>query len=423
MIDPLLLKKIKKKQKKAKRIVKPLKKVRMLYATRSITPRNLVSDELLHPAFIQGNVEIERLVRRKNGLVVKRYPFGYMLVELFVPEAMDVLEHTKRSYDAERTVNIPKPVRSKKGTDDLWHVRRVKTLRGRCIPPSLDGKPWTGLDVRVAVIDTGVGPHPFVDGNVRIRIDMTGEGVRDYNGHGTHVGGIVLQIAPGCEIYSIKVLDKDGRGTWVQVIEGILKAVELGVEIINLSLGSSGECDGSCPVCSSVDYAFSKGLLPVVAAGNEGPEKHSISCPGNSKSALTVGAVDRNLCVAEFSSRGPTADGRIKPDVVAPGVAIYSSYLDNDFRFLSGTSMATPVVSGIMALIFQAEKRGDHDALFSSCIDLHEDPNTQGHGFPNLVLFYERYISKSLAFSRGMRIPPALIGGSAVYLLLKLLGL
>jgi len=422
MIDPILLQKIKKKERKAKKIVKSLKKVRMLYATRSITPLRLISDELLQPALIRGGYGIETLIRRKNGLVVKKYPFGYLLVELFVPEAIDVLEKVKRGYDAERIVKIPKPLKLK-GGDDLWHVKRIKTLDGRYVPPVLpDRTPWTGKEIRVGILDTGVGPHHFLNGNIKKKIDLTGEGENDLNGHGTHVAGIVVEICPGVEIYSIKVLNEDGRGTWVEVIEGIMKAIDMKLHVINLSLGGGADCDGGCPICSAVDYAALRGVVPVVAAGNEGPERGTISCPGNAKYSISVGATDKNDNIAEFSSRGPTKDGRTKPDVVAPGVKIYSSYLNESFQYLSGTSMATPVVTALIALILQAGE--NPEALFSSTIDLHKDPNAQGNGLPNLVLFYERYLALStLSLRKKSLLPPLTIGGSAIYLLLKLLGL
>lgn len=174
-------------------------------------------------------------------------------------------------------------------------------------------------------------------------------------------------------------------------------------KILNLSLGTPANipCEKD-PLCKAVDAATKAGLIVVVAAGNSGPKEGTILSPGISRNVITVGAVDDKRTIdpsddtiAPFSSRGPTIEGLIKPDIVAPGVNIRSlsnkSY--DGYLSLSGTSMATPLVSGSVALLLN--KFGDlkfeevREKLISSCIDLRDSKDNQGAGMLNLKLLFE----------------------------------
>jgi hypothetical protein len=161
-----------------------------------------------------------------------------------------------------------------------------------------------------------------------------------------------------------------------------------------MSLGAEIDpCDGTDAISQAVDKAVSKGVVVVVAAGNSGPDSGTITSPGCSKKGITVGAVDDNDNVPSWSSRGPTDDGRVKPDLVAPGVGITSTWKDNSFKSLSGTSMSTPHVSGVVALLLETDSSLKPDdvkeALKSTALDLGLDENTQGAG---RVDAYEAYI-------------------------------
>jgi len=264
-----------------------------------------------------------------------------------------------------------------------------------------------GTGVTVAVVDTGLGWHKGlykdVDGrNGRIVgwMDFV-EGKllpHDQNGHGTHVAGIAAGngmdsttntngmykgIAPGANIISVRVINNRGQALASTVIRGIQWVVQnrntYNIRVLNVSLGSKSE--GSYkndPVATAAEVAWHSGILVVSAAGNRGPAPSKIDSPGIDPYSVTVGALDDNMTVvtsddviASFSSRGPTPDNFAKPDLVAPGRKIISlrspnSYLvgtltDRDalttggvkyFR-LSGTSQATPVVSGVAALLLE----------------------------------------------------------------------
>lgn len=242
-----------------------------------------------------------------------------------------------------------------------------------------DGNPntYSKIDATIAVIDTGVD---------RNHVDLKGKviGWKDYvnnrslpyddHGHGTHVAGIAggagkgnaayVGVAPGASIVGIKVLDQNGSGSMSNVTAAIDWAISnkntYGIDIINLSLGTSGSSDGKDSASQAVNRATKEGILVVVAAGNSGPGQKTIGSPGAALQAFTVGAMadpsDRGFYLTDFSSRGTTADGRIKPDIVAPGYNVVAPKANssNGYVSYSGTSMATPFVAGTAALIHDA---------------------------------------------------------------------
>jgi hypothetical protein len=255
----------------------------------------------------------------------------------------------------------------------------------------------TGSGINVAVIDTGIFNHEVL--TIIKEVDFTGEGTEDLHGHGTHVAGIIasqdlkyMGVAYNSNLFNIKVLNKQGSGYGSDVIKGIEWAVDNGADIISLSLGARvSSCDGKDAISRAVDNAVRDGSIAVVAAGNAGPDSETITSPGCAKEAITIGATDGNN-VPSFSSRGPTADGRIKPDLVAPGVRITSTWLNNEFRSLSGTSMATPHVSGVIALLLEVDSSLNtnelKNILAAGAIDLGLDENTQGAGKVNAYKSY-----------------------------------
>ncbi|HKB80532.1 MAG TPA: S8 family serine peptidase [Thermoanaerobaculia bacterium] len=233
--------------------------------------------------------------------------------------------------------------------------------------------PTRGEGIRVAVIDTGIDyTHPALGGafgpghKVAGGWDFVNDDADpfDDNGHGTHVSGIIaadsdsLQgVAPHATLYGFKVLDAGGSGSSDDVMAGIEAAADPNgdgdpsdhLDVANLSLGGLGGADD--PQSLAVDGAVAAGVVVCVAAGNSGGFA-IISSPGSSPSAITVGAIDDTGAMASFSSRGPDpGDLQFKPDVVAPGVNIISSIAGGGTRSLSGTSMATPHVTGVCALL------------------------------------------------------------------------
>ncbi|CAM3124478.1 S8 family serine peptidase [Saccharomonospora xinjiangensis] len=232
----------------------------------------------------------------------------------------------------------------------------------------------TGAGVRVAVLDTGFTvDHPdFAEREVETRSFVEGEDVGDGHGHGTHCIGTACGprtpgegpgygVAPGAEIYAGKVLSNAGTGTDGDILAGIAWAVSSGCAVVSLSLGSPtrpGE-PHSETFETVARRAMRRNTLIVAAAGNEsdraGGVLAPVSHPANCPSILAVGAVDASLAVANFSCGTVDPNGAV--DLVAPGVNVHSSWtLPEKYHSISGTSMATPHVAGVAALI--AEKHG-----------------------------------------------------------------
>jgi serine protease AprX len=242
-----------------------------------------------------------------------------------------------------------------------------------------DGSPsYSGGDLVAAVIDTGIdAAHPDLDeGKVLGFKDYVNGRTTPYddNSHGTHVAGTIAGegdngnadgrgVAPAAGLVGVKVLNSAGSGTTSNVVAGIDWVVQnkdvYGIEAINLSLGSSGCGSDTASDSLAVNRANAAGIVVAVAAGNSGSGTCTVGTPGAATGALTVGAMAdmgvNGFKQAYFSSRGKTADGRIKPDLSAPGVSITSAASGTTgYSTKSGTSMATPFVAGTALLMLDA---------------------------------------------------------------------
>jgi subtilisin family serine protease len=236
---------------------------------------------------------------------------------------------------------------------------------------------YDGRGVTVAVLDTGYDPgHPDIAKAVSVAKGFTGTtSATDGHGHGTHVASIIAGsgaaaggryrgVAPGARLAVGKVLDDRGSGAESSVLQGMeWAAAQVDADIVNMSLGGP-DGPGTDPIEAAVDRLTEEtGALFVVAAGNSGSGRGTVTSPGTADAALTVGAVDRDDRLASFSSRGPRQDDdAIKPDITAPGVGIVAARAEgtsmgsptgDDYTAANGTSMATPHVAGAAALLAQ----------------------------------------------------------------------
>jgi len=269
----------------------------------------------------------------------------------------------------------------------------------------------TGHGVGVAVLDTGIFPHQDFDDRITAFADITGHKKDAYDdcGHGTHICGIIggsgvssdgryQGMAPGCSLIGVKVLDRKGNGYAADVLKGITWILEnkerLGIRIMNISVGSYGKkgMSENSALVKGVNRAWDEGLVVVVAAGNNGPGRMSITTPGISRKVITVGCSDDDMEVivggnrmVDYSGRGPTAACICKPDVVAPGCSVVScASRPGKYTIKSGTSMSTPIVSGAIALLL--EKYPDMTnldvklKLMESSRDIGLPKNQQGWG-------------------------------------------
>jgi serine protease AprX len=282
---------------------------------------------------------------------------------------------------------------------------------------------WNGQGITVAVIDSGISDHPDLHdslGNSRVIYNesfVSTESPADLFGHGTHVAGIiagnggssqndayqVLGVSPNVYLVNLKVLDQNGTGTDAQTIAAIDRAIALkdqyNIRVINLSLSRGvRESYTLDPLCQAVEAAYQAGIVVVVAAGNAGRIDTqgingygTITAPGNDPYVITVGAANTrgtatsgDDLITTYSSKGPTVvDHIVKPDLVAPGhritslidpnstllnlvpqAAVFSQTTQsNSYFMLSGTSMATPVVSGAAALLLQKDSTLSPDTV------------------------------------------------------------
>ena len=236
-----------------------------------------------------------------------------------------------------------------------------------------------GQGIVVAVIDTGIEPMlDFVIPQNRIVLfkDFVGnkEFPYDDNGHGTFVSGVLLGnglvsngkyggIAPFANIISIKALDKSGEASSFKVLDAMQWVYDnkekYNIKVVCMSFGSE-PLDKNDPLSIGVEALWRSGVVVVVAGGNSGPKQETIKSPGINRQAITVGGAEvfsfNKFYVPDFSSRGP-ARGFFKPDIVAPAVDIISNNNEivdgKAYTRMSGTSVATPMIAGVCALLCQ----------------------------------------------------------------------
>lgn len=329
---------------------------------------------------------------------------------------------------------------------------------------------WTGQGITVAVIDSGISDHPdLYDKYGRSRVIynesfVNSEDPADRYGHGTHVAGIiagngasslndtnhVLGVSPDVYLVNLKVLDQNGSGNDAQTIAAIERAISLkdqyNIRVINLSQGRGiFESYSQDPLCQAVEAAYNAGIVVVVSAGNYGRNDNqgingygTITAPGNDPFVITVGAMntrgtssEADDLVATYSSRGPTVmDFIVKPDIVAPGNQIVSlsspnstlfnavpqeqvfSQTTNSYSYfsMSGTSMASPVVAGSVALMLQKDPTLSPDTIKSRLMKTADKNFVPGYYWYDSTVKANRYLQQDL-FTVGagyLNIPAAL---------------
>lgn len=295
-------------------------------------------------------------------------------VDFRVPSLDSIIKPFKPAQDA-----APGETPAPAGQDTPWGITRVQA-------PAAWGAS-RGAGVKLVVIDTGIDrTHPDLAPRLRggwNAITKTDD-YNDDNGHGSHCSGTiaavddavgVVGVAPEVDLYGVKVLDENGSGTFDDVIAGMQWAVDNHMDVASMSLGAS---QGNQALQDAVAAMERGGVTLIAAAGNSGG---AVGYPAGYAGAIAVAASDSRDRLAGFSSRGPAVA------VIAPGVAVRSTYMQGGYESLSGTSMATPHVAGLAAL-YVSTHRGAAPAqvragLTSAAVRLPGViPEGQGAGLP-----------------------------------------
>ncbi len=349
--------------------------------------------------------EIQRWVADAHGVGVQKISHGErstpvtgtVIVEMPDAEAERLRREVRDvSVMRDQALELIRPERATLGrihqvtTEELWHLRAIGLDAARS-----DGFQGSGSGVTVAVLDTGIdATHAELTGKVDGAYTFNVQSWQaeaqassiDTEGHGTHVAGLIcgttIGVAPGARVINGMMLPQ-GVGklsNFILALEWAAQRPE--VQIVNMSAGLPGYLP---EMREAVADLLSVGVLFICATGNEG--RNRTRSPGNYIEALSVGAVDSRGRVASFSSSGIlVADHHqyIVPDLVAPGEAVYSSVMGGGYEAWNGTSMATPIVAGVAALILEKYPEITvielEEAILSTCSSLASSPDRQGRG-------------------------------------------
>jgi subtilisin family serine protease len=315
-----------------------------------IRPANSIKANRRFMNALESTFQVHKKLEYEAGYVVYAEPekieqakgnLSFMKIEKDIVYKID----TGCDRDAPPLPEPPPPVQPAQMPD--WGYKEVRA--------DLANEIDKGKGIIVCVADTGVDKdHVDLVDNLIGGQDFTGKGdYDDGNGHGSHVAGIIsavdntigiIGIAPEASIYSVKVLDDLGSGYGSDISQGIRACMNQGAKVINLSLGSTEPSD---IIHEAIIDAFNAGIKVVCAAGNDSSE---VNYPAKFEECIAISAINDRRRLASFSSRGSQIE------YAAPGVLINSTTPNDNYAEFSGTSMATPIVSGVFALMFSAKK-------------------------------------------------------------------
>ncbi|MDT8858828.1 S8 family serine peptidase [Alkalihalobacillus sp. MEB130] len=286
----------------------------------------------------------EEVLNHEDMEIIERFElFPGVVVQTSSDQIEQLISHSS-------ILNVESNIQLTSSSDSKnWGINHLN------IPQSWDSG-FSGKGVKVAVIDSGIATNHSAL-NVAGGVSMVNY-TRSFNddfGHGTHAAGIIAStakeapgVAQGVQLFAVKTLDQNGIGRLNDTIRGIEWSVNNGMDIINLSLGTD---ESQTALRAAVDEAHERGLIIVAAAGNKNSNFSTpmdVQYPARYGSVIAVSALDRNNTIARFSATGSAIE------FSAPGVDIYSTYVNNKFTRMDGTSMSSPFVAGILALYKEA---------------------------------------------------------------------
>lgn len=320
---------------------------------------------------------INETLKKYNATIIKRIDAIHRIV-IQVPKGQaDVIrEQMKKDNLIEEAepdyLNQATFVPNDQSFDLQWGLKNTgQTIKGQAGTPNADINAETAWDVtrgsgvKIAVLDSGIDPdHSDLSSKIIAQKDYIGTDIDDKYGHGTHTAGIaaastnnsagISGTCPDCQLMIGRVLDENGSGPDSVIMQGIIWAADNGAKVINMSLGGTGN---STAKQDAIDYAWNKGVVLVASAGNKSSTQKSY--PGANNNVVSVAATDNKDQKASFSTYGTWVD------VTAPGKAIYSTLpthaynmqidtpsLQLNYDYLNGTSMSSPMVAGVVGLIW-----------------------------------------------------------------------
>ncbi|GJM32642.1 MAG: serine protease [Saprospiraceae bacterium] len=389
------------------------------------------ADFPVNPTYLQS-------LREQGGLIHLSSRWLNAATVLAKPEVIDQIAKLPfvdtilyvGKYQKPRIEKRPRPFKDNLDTNLLvsnpygYAHPQITAMKG----DSLHSKGWNGQGITIAVLDGGfsnvdiipffdslrqhnrfLGFHDFVDGDTNV-FESSTHGTQVLSVMGANLPGLMVGTAPGANYLCIKT--EDVRGEYLieecNWVAGLEYADSIGADVVNSSLGYFVFNDASMNykyedltglksmASRAVDYAFARGMIVVTSAGNEGNSAwRYISIPADAPNVLAVGSVFIDTTLrAGFSSVGPTADGRIKPDLVAPGVAItVVSQYSYKTRTSNGTSLSSPLIAGMTASLWSAFPNLNNeeiiDAIIKSCNQTVKPDNFLGHGLPDFLQAYK----------------------------------
>jgi minor extracellular protease Epr len=320
----------------------------------------IITVPLLIMLFLQTDIKVHGENLKVDKLILFKNHVDKSLIEKLGGTILEGYKNIPavRVSIPEESANLIRHNSSIKSIEDEQKLKIAEQTEGWGVSAIQATKAWhshyTGKNVKVAVIDSGIYPHEDLSiAGGKSFVSYTNS-YTDDNGHGTHIAGIIaakdnntgiVGIAPDVQLYAVKVLNSKGSGIMSDIIAGIDWAITNKMDIINLSLGSM---EKSSILEDTINRAYSSGILVVAAAGNDGNSEGTgdmVDFPAKYDSVISVAATDSQNKRASFSSTGA------KVDFAAPGVNIISTVLDNQYAAYSGTSMATAFVTGDLALL------------------------------------------------------------------------
>ncbi len=361
-------------------------------------------------AIINTNLESIKTLQGSSDVITVFLDSTYEIK----PLSIDGLEGAASAYSSDSSVN------SFEADDEGFFTFPTYPIYQRIGAQTLHDLGITGEGTTIAILDSGISPnHPdlddmdndpntndpkiikfasFINGN---NGEVTTDQIDPNPYHGTGVAGIAaangsfMGVAPGASILSARITD----GNWISSFSSVLRAIDWATvenaDVISLSIKFKTRFSNEYMqlINAAMNLAWENGVICVVAAGNDGPTPHTIPRLNLGSRMLTVGGSDYYDLPVFFSSRGPTINGVLGPDIVAPAAEVLGTCADDGYWSMSGTSLSTPIVSGVMALLKSAYPTMDIDliraAILTTATDLGRPYVEQGNGMVNATAAYE----------------------------------